>query len=165
MNLHKYTLTQLRQSVLESISIRDCLLKLDVAIHGGNYDIFKKACAYYNVDISHFKGQSSTAGKKTGYEPKNKISLDSILQGLHPTYQTGHLNKRLLREGIFSHICSSCGGTTWMGKEIPLELDHINGINNDHRLENLRLLCPNCHAQTDTYCGKNKKVRSPPPVP
>lgn len=130
---------------------------MGVPIHGGNYETFKKACAHYNVDIRHFKGQSSSAGIKTGYEPKNKIDLSEILEGKHPTYKTSHLNKRLLREGIFEHRCSGCGGTTWLGEEIPLELDHINGINNDHRIDNLRFLCPNCHAQTDTYCGKNQK--------
>lgn len=56
----------------------------------------------------------------------------------------------------FEHKCDNCGRIEWLEKPIPLELDHINGDKHNHRKENLRLLCPNCHAQTDTYCGKNK---------
>lgn len=157
MNLHKYSVSDLKEAVNSSVSIRQALIKLNVSAYGGNYLIFKKACTEFEIDTSHFKGQSANKGKKTGIEPKSKISLDEILEGKHPTYQTSKLNKRLLAEGVFEYRCSNCGGTEWMGLPIPLELDHINGINRDHRLENLRFLCPNCHAQTDTYCGKNQK--------
>ena len=73
------------------------------------------------------------------------------------TFQTYKLKQRLLKERIIENKCIECGITEWNGKIINMHLDHINGINNDHRLENLRMLCPNCHSQTDTYCGKNKK--------
>lgn len=86
----------------------------------------------------------------------NKISLSEILEGKHPSFQTNKLRLRLLKEGVMKYICSSCGLSEWMNKPIPLQLDHINGVSTDHRLVNLRLLCPNCHAQTDTWCGKNK---------
>ena len=65
------------------------------------------------------------------------------------------LRQRLIKEGLKLHQCESCLCETWMGQPIPLELDHINGDRWDSRLENLRLLCPNCHAQTDTYRGRN----------
>jgi 5-methylcytosine-specific restriction endonuclease McrA len=71
------------------------------------------------------------------------------------TYQSNKLRKRLLADGLKEHKCEVCFNTTWMDKPIPLELDHINSINDDHRLHNLRLLCPNCHAQTDCYRGRN----------
>lgn len=71
------------------------------------------------------------------------------------TYQTNKLRKRLLKEGLKKHICETCNNTEWNGKPIPLELSHKNGDNSDHRFENLELICPNCHAQTDTYRGKN----------
>ena len=51
--------------------------------------------------------------------------------------------------------CQKCGISEWLGNPLTLQLDHINGVNNDHRLTNLRFLCPNCHSQTDTYAGKN----------
>jgi hypothetical protein len=92
--------------------------------------------------------------------PKNSkkmIPLSEILEGLHPYYQTFKLNKRILKEKILKNECSVCEINEWNSKPISLHLDHINGISTDHRLENLRFICPNCHSQTDTYCGKNKK--------
>lgn len=70
------------------------------------------------------------------------------------------LNKTTLRKYAIQYIpyvCECCGNDgEWLGKKISLQLDHINGINNDNRIENLRFLCPNCHSQTDTFGGKNK---------
>lgn len=86
---------------------------------------------------------------------RQKIEIDEILKGLHPQYQTLKLKKRLLNEGFFENSCSECGISEWNGKPLNIQLDHINGDCSDHRLENLRMLCPNCHSQTDTYCGKN----------
>jgi hypothetical protein len=86
---------------------------------------------------------------------KIKLSLQEILDGLHPYYQTGKLKKRLLKEGIMKNECASCSIINWNNKNINMQLDHINGDSSDHRLNNLQLLCPNCHSQTDTWCGKN----------
>lgn len=82
--------------------------------------------------------------------------IEEILQGLHPHFQTLKVKGKLLRAGIFENKCSECGITEWLGKPINIQLDHINGDCSDHRLANLRMLCPNCHSQTDTWCGKNK---------
>jgi HNH endonuclease len=71
-----------------------------------------------------------------------------------------HLRRRILKEGLKPHKCESCGLTEWMGKRIPLELDHIDGDRANNLWANLRLLCPNCHSQTDTYRGKNIRGRS-----
>jgi Zn finger protein HypA/HybF involved in hydrogenase expression len=90
--------------------------------------------------------------------PINKIPLKDILVENSTYASTQRLKNRLFKEGILEAICSECGlGTEWNGKPISLQLDHVNGINNDHRLSNLRILCPNCHSQTDTYAGKNAK--------
>ena len=70
------------------------------------------------------------------------------------------MKARLIKEGYIEYKCAICGIKDWLGQPLSLQLDHINGINDDHRLENLRLLCPNCHSQTDTYAGKNKGVSS-----
>lgn len=87
---------------------------------------------------------------------KDKIDLSEILEGKHPQYQTFKLKKRILKEKVLENKCNICGITEWNKKEISLQLDHIDGNGHNHRLENLRLICPNCHSQTDTYCGKNK---------
>jgi hypothetical protein len=98
------------------------------------------------LDLKFGKG----GGKQT------KIPTDEILEGLHPYYQTLKLKNRLVKEKIFEYECVSCGISEWNSKPITLQLDHINGDCSDHRKENLQLLCPNCHSQTDTWCGKNK---------
>lgn len=93
---------------------------------------------------------------------KNASSKRNVFEklNLHPTsansYKTSALRKRLLKEQIFEHKCAICHLTTWNDLPIPLDLDHINGIPHDHRLGNLRVLCRNCHAQTPTFCGKNR---------
>jgi hypothetical protein len=87
---------------------------------------------------------------------QSKIELSEILEGKHPQYQTLKLKKRLLKEKVLENKCSICNITSWNKKEISLQLDHIDGNGHNHKLGNLRLICPNCHSQTDTYCGKNK---------
>lgn len=77
----------------------------------------------------------------------------------HGTSNRGHLRNRLVKEGILEYKCSKCGINSWLGKKLGLRLDHINGVNDDYRINNLRLLCPNCDSQTNTYCGKNKPKR------
>lgn len=87
--------------------------------------------------------------------------LIEILNGLHPTYQTAKLKALCLREGVFENQCKECGvKDTYNGKPLVMHLDHINGKSDDHRLVNLRMLCPNCHSQTSTYSGRNKQNSS-----
>lgn len=114
--------------------------------------------------LSHYFGVPEVTlwrrAKKLGLEFKigghnKKIDLFDILEGNHPNYQTLKLKKRLLKEEVFENKCVSCGITEWNNKPICLQLDHIDGNRYNHKLENLRILCPNCHSQTDTYCGKN----------
>ena len=114
-------------------------------IYGFAY--LKKAAAFSNCEL--------------GGLPEVKRDLiaavcDEILDGKHPSYQTYKLKNRMLKEGILVNICSECGISEWNGKSISLELDHVDGVRTNHKLENLRLLCPNCHSQTDTYRSKNR---------
>lgn len=74
-------------------------------------------------------------------------------------YGRNLVRARLLNNSILKQECYICGISEWLGKPLSLDLDHINGISDDHRLENLRMLCPNCHSQTETYRGRNKKLR------
>jgi 5-methylcytosine-specific restriction endonuclease McrA len=70
-----------------------------------------------------------------------------------------NVKTRLLQAGLLKNVCSHCGLTSWQDQPISMHLDHINGVRDDHRLENLRMLCPNCHSQTPTYGGRNRKRR------
>lgn len=115
------------------------------------YDTYKKYAIKYDCFIKN-QGGKGLPGKSSD----KKILLLDILKGLHPQYQSNKLRIRLLEEKVFEHKCYSCNLTEWLNKPIPLELEHINGKSSDHRLENLTLLCPNCHSFTDTYRGKNK---------
>ena len=151
MKLHKYSLEQLKEAIQTSTSMRQVLLKVNVAPYGGNYDVLKKALKYFNLDISHFSGQAWNKGKTLS----PRVSIEKYLCNELPI-QSFKLKNRLLKENIFEARCFNCFSSDWLGEPIPLELDHINGNNKDNNLSNLRLLCPNCHALTPTYRSKNR---------
>ena len=104
------------------------------------------------IDVTHFAGQ---AWRKGSVEPPVPAAPLSEVLGVGQPVKTSHLRRRLLSEGLKEHRCEGCGLEEWLGRPIPLELDHVNGDRADNRLVNLRLICPNCHAQTPTYRGRN----------
>lgn len=135
--------------VQQSNSYSDCLRALGLGIKGGSStDILKRRIQELNCSTEHFSRITSGAYQK--------YSLDEILIENSPYANISCLKKRLVNENRLEYKCYKCGISEWNGEILSLHLDHINGKNNDHRIENLRFLCPNCHSQTDTYAGKNK---------
>ena len=100
----------------------------------------------FNISISHFI-------KKQRYA---KYSDEEIFKENSEYSSMVSIKVKLINKYNWKSECSRCKLSEWMGQKIPIEIDHINGIHNDNRIENLRFLCPNCHSQTDTYTGKNK---------
>ncbi len=138
--------TEFREVVSSSKTMAQASAKL-----GLHFNTFKRIA----VEMGVYSPNPSGKGIKKNMSSKS-IPLNEILDGLHPSYQTYKLKNRLIKEKILENICSECGLNVWNNKPINLELDHINGVRTNHKLENLRLLCPNCHSQTDTYRSKNR---------
>ena len=115
-----------------------------------HYNTFKK----YAVEFGCYKPNPGGKGLK-GKPSSRKIKTEDILDGKYPDYQTFKLKNRLLQENYKEKKCECCGLSEWNGLPIPLELHHIDGNRTNHKLENLKILCLNCHAQTDTFRAKN----------
>lgn len=152
---HKYSVLDLKSAVKNSRSIAQVLSKLGMVPAGGNYQTVKRRIIKYNINTSHFVGQSWNKGRIIG--PKKPLS--SYLTK-HSKVGSCRLKQRLLIEKVFEHKCYSCNKTKWLNKDIPLELHHIGGDSSNNIISNLTLLCPNCHALTDNYRGKNKNKYS-----
>jgi hypothetical protein len=151
----EYTEENIKESIKNSKTFRDVFEKLGLTTHGNNYKTLRKYIKLYNIDISHFNSKEVIAGKLLKI---NKIPIENILVE-NSTYEwTSNLKKRLYDENFKERKCEKCGqNEMWYGEHISLILDHINGVYNDNRLENLRILCPNCNATLSTHCGKNVK--------
>lgn len=150
---------ELAEIVKDKNTFSDILrsIGLDPYGSGSRYRSLKQRLKKEEIDFSHISlGSFSRLGKKF---PSSAISLEKVMVK-NSTYSRGHLKERLLKNGMLENKCSNCGQLPlWDNRELVMVLDHINGTSNDHRLENLRLLCPNCNSQTKTFAGKrNKKL-------
>lgn len=157
MRFYKYDKLKLELAVKNNYSLAGVLSELGIRVAGGNYQTIKSAIKKFNLDISHFTGQGHYKGKT---HTNNTRNLEQILVygKFENTYQ---LKNRLLKDKVKNYICESCSITEWLGKPVPLELHHVDGDRLNNRLENINFLCPNCHALTENYRGKNKSLSSP----
>jgi len=143
--------------VNKSNSIRAMLKHFGLHLRGGNYKTIKARIQREGIDISRLaKGLNSNKGRKL---PREAVPIENVLTE-QSAYNRFHLKKRVIKEGLIENKCKECGqGPVWNGKPLTLQLDHLNGISDDNRLDNLRLLCPNCHTQTETYSGRERKIK------
>lgn len=150
-----YTKELLEEKIKDCYSFAELCRRLGLNPEGSNPKTLRKKLDLFGIDYSHFTGQGWNVGLQ--FKPRIAKSLDLILTK-NSTYQSYKLLKRLITEGKKERKCECCDNTEWNGNKIPLELHHINGIRTDNRLENLQVLCPNCHALTDNYRGKKNQI-------
>lgn len=152
----KYEESNFKNIIFESSTFREVFKKLGLEEYGNNYGIVHKYIKKYNIDISHFNNKKSI----DRLSQINRIPLSEILVE-NSTYNNGTtIKKRLYEGGLKTPVCEKCGQDEWWhGEKISLILDHINGRHNDNRIENLRIVCPNCEGTLPTHCGKNNKKR------
>lgn len=150
----RYNKQELEQAVRNSKTIKEVLIRLGLRAAGGSYKQFKRYCSEWEIDYSHF---STASDRAADLSRRTKIPMKQILVE-NSTYSRASLKRRLYKEGHKERKCELCGqGEEWRGKKMSLILDHINGVHNDNRLENLRIVCPNCNATLPTHCGRKKK--------
>ncbi len=142
--------------VAENVSASATLRAMGLRAAGGNFKTLYRKILELKLNNSHWRNRENFV-KGTWISNKSIINLDSILT-IDSTYNRNTLKQRLLKEGLLKNQCYECGQLpVWNGKLLVLQLDHINGVFDDNRFENLQILCPNCHTQTDTFCAKRLK--------
>lgn len=135
-------------AVKKSFSYRETLRNLGINLSGNNSETLKRKIKEYQIDTSHFTFHA---------KPSRQKDIQEYLVE-NSTIHSFKLKERLIKYGLKINKCEICGSDSWMGKPLYCQLHHINGINTDNRIENLQILCPNCHSQTENYCGQANKV-------
>jgi hypothetical protein len=151
--MKQLTQEQVRDAVNNSGSLRQAIISLGLSYGGATVKRFTSLAEGYGIPLDFPRAYQ-----------QQEIPLEQIMvAGSEYTNNRIRLKARILAAGLLTNECAICGlGPEWQGKPLTLQLDHINGKNNDHRIENLRILCPNCHTQTDTYAGKSRSIQSLP---
>jgi len=155
---NKYSKEVFKKVIGKSKCLTDVIKHYGLRNAGGNYQTIKKYIKKYNLDTSHFDVEGIREKNIKKLHRNNKISLGEILIKNSTYNNNTHLKNRLYDEGLKKRKCEMCGqGEEWNGKTMSLILDHINGINDDNELKNLRIVCPNCNATLPTHAGKNSR--------
>jgi Zn finger protein HypA/HybF involved in hydrogenase expression len=145
-----WTDEDLIEAVKACTSKLQVLKKLNLRIPG-SYKLLNKYLDLLKIDTSHFITAQASMQAKNPPAPLSEMLVENS------RFDYRQVKIRVLRAKLLPLECTICHIKDWQDKPLTLAMDHINGINNDHRIENLRLICPNCHSQTDTYCGRNTK--------
>ena len=153
--MKNFSKEQLQQIVLSCKRWSDLCRAVELKPTGGNYRTVKKLVKDNQIDISHFSTEPWNKGYKIKSESYYYINLKDLLIENSPHRTSSKLKNRLFKEGLKQERCECCG---LVDKTITLELHHINGDPTDNRLENLQILCPNCHSKTSNFRGKNTRI-------
>lgn len=156
-NRRKYTKEQFIEAWNSSLNIAECARKLGLTIYGSTYTTLRTTATECGLTEDHMTGSAWNTGERYRHilpaKPLAEFLVENSASG-----NTSYLKSRLIKEGLLEKRCAGCKQAKVYNPfldeivQIPLHLDHINGRNRDHRIENLRLLCPTCHALTPTYC-------------
>lgn len=146
------------QAAVESAhSGAEALRNLGLRPAGGNHQSLKRWTAFYGIDTDHFDLNWAARHPTRRFQPLEEL----MVRGSN--YSRGSLKRRLFAEGLKARACELCGqGEEWRGVRMSLILDHVNGDATDNRLDNLRILCPNCNATLDTHCGRGGRIERLP---
>lgn len=152
--IYKLSDEQFVELLNNSSTISEVLFKLGYSVKGNSWGFAKirQRMSDLNLDGSVFKGKSPI----TKYGSLHKVNASDILKP-NCKHARSVLRRYVIKNNLIPYRCAICGCVEWQGRTLSLELDHINGINNDNRIENLRFLCPNCHSQTTTYGSRNQQ--------
>lgn len=152
--IYELTDEQFVNLIKESINISEVLFKLGYTIKGNSWGFsqVRQRMTDLNLDFNTFKGKSEL--QKNIYRIVDATKLFTS----NSKHARNTIRRHIIKNNLLPYRCSICGCVEWQGKTLSLELDHINGINTDNRLENLRFLCPNCHSQTTTYGSRNQQL-------
>lgn len=162
MALKAYSKEWLEELCANSYSYAEVLTKAGRKQGGGAQSTLKKKIEEFQIDISHFTGQrwQQSPNQQDNKVSREKYTLEEIFVKNSPVTQKV-LRGYVERHSILEYKCSNCGcDGHWQGGLISLEIDHIDGDNSNNEVENLRYLCPNCHALTETYRGRNKALKN-----
>lgn len=144
----------LESIVVSSLSRAEVIRRLGHIPSSSTYRALKQAMEDAGLTGATF--EEPYAAMRRSRRARYRLSLEDVLVAESTYTNIGVLKRRLVDEGLLAPVCAECGIDSWQGRLLTLHLDHINGVRNDHRTENLRLLCPNCHSQTGTFAGRNK---------